>query len=33
MPALGLDLIMAETVPDNGIGVAINDKLKRASKK
>jgi len=33
LDALGLDLIIAETAPDNGIGVAINDKLKRASKK
>jgi L-threonylcarbamoyladenylate synthase len=33
LDALELDLIIAETAPDNGIGVAINDKLKRASKK
>jgi L-threonylcarbamoyladenylate synthase len=28
---LGLDLILAELVPDQGIGLAINDRLRRAS--
>jgi L-threonylcarbamoyladenylate synthase len=31
LDAAGLDLIVAEKVPDQGIGVAINDRLRRAS--
>ena len=31
MDALDIDLILAETVPDNNIGRAINDRLKRAA--
>lgn len=28
---MGLDLILAETVPDEGAGIAINDRLRRAA--
>jgi L-threonylcarbamoyladenylate synthase len=31
LDALGLDLILADTVPDAGLGLAINDRLCRAS--
>lgn len=31
LDALGLDMIVAELVPDTGLGRAINDKLKRAT--
>ena len=31
LDALGLDLIVAELVPETGLGRAINDKLKRAT--
>ncbi|MCE5328079.1 MAG: threonylcarbamoyl-AMP synthase [Planctomycetaceae bacterium] len=31
LDALGLDLILADPVPDTGLGLAINDRLRRAS--
>ncbi len=31
LDALGLDLILAERVPDTGLGLAINDRLRRAA--
>jgi L-threonylcarbamoyladenylate synthase len=31
LDALDLDLIVAERVPDQGLGTAINDRLQRAS--
>ena len=31
LDACGLDLIVAERVPDEGLGAAINDRLSRAS--
>ena len=30
LDALGLDLIVAERVPDQGLGAAINERLQRA---
>ncbi|MEM1061159.1 MAG: Sua5 family C-terminal domain-containing protein, partial [Planctomycetota bacterium] len=31
LDAAGVDLILAEAAPDSGLGVAINDRLRRAS--
>lgn len=33
LDGLGLDLIVAETVPDKGLGAAINDRLRRAAQR
>jgi L-threonylcarbamoyladenylate synthase len=33
LDALGLDVLLAETLPERGIGIAMNDRLRRAAAK